>query len=129
MLNTSHVRVSGRTLGHPGRLPLGNMADQALAALLSAELAQETCGRYRIGACAIHVVSSLSDLPCALEALRNSLLGGGGEVAIDLEWRPEWRGARQPTRVALIQLATPSVCLLVRTCLLPLSPPLQAFLR
>ena len=46
------------------------------------------------------------------------------------EWRPD-RGQGKASRVALLQLASSSVTVLVRTCLLgwQLPPCVQAFLR
>lgn len=54
-------------------------------------------------------------------------------VAIDLEWKPEgWAGSGpRPNRVALMQLASASVAVLVRVNSLGfrMPPPLRAFLR
>ena len=51
-------------------------------------------------------------------------------IAIDLEWRPD-RGRNQSNRVAMIQLASKSVAVLVRTCKLGfrLGYALEDFLR
>ena len=51
-------------------------------------------------------------------------------IAIDLEWKPE-RGRSQHHKVAMIQLASSTVALLVRTSSLgfKLGPDLDEFLR
>ena len=95
----------------------------------SAPLGQGGDGTLRLGAspAAIHLVERPAQLPGALAALRASLHGPAPWVAIDLEWRTDPHGRR--SHVALLQLASGSVCLLVRTCRVPLSPQLQSFLR
>lgn len=78
----------------------------------------------------MHVVSAAEQLPGALGALRRSMQDSC--VAIDLEWKPEgWAGAGpRPNRVALLQLASASLAVLVRVnCLgFRMPPPLRAFL-
>ena len=51
-------------------------------------------------------------------------------VAIDLEWRPEFRRG-QHNKVAMIQLASSTMAVLIRTCKLKfrLHPALEDFLR
>jgi hypothetical protein len=59
------------------------------------------------------VVENEAEVDAALAELRNSM--DDSVVAIDLEWRPDLTGpSRNP--VALIQLATSSLCVLLRTC-------------
>ena len=48
-------------------------------------------------------------------------------VAIDLEWRPDY-GPGQ-SRVALLQLASSSTAVLIRTCKLPKGPLPEALLE
>ncbi|EIE19787.1 ribonuclease H-like protein [Coccomyxa subellipsoidea C-169] len=73
------------------------------------------------------MVETSQELPAALQALRTSMQDA--LVAIDLEWRPDF-GAGQ-SRVALMQLATSSCAVLIRTCRLKhqLPPVLAEFLR
>jgi hypothetical protein len=54
----------------------------------------------------------------------------GQDMCLLQEWRPD-RGQGKVSRVALVQLASSSVCVLLRTCLLgwQLPPCVQAFLR
>ncbi len=80
---------------------------------------------FSLGHCRIYVVSAPTQLPAALAALRSSM-SGDPFVALDLEWRPDVKGA--PTRVALLQLASATVSVLVRTCRLPFCQTLQDFL-
>ncbi len=79
----------------------------------------------------MHVVSQAEQLPGALAALRQSMQDSC--IAIDLEWKPEgWAGAGpRPNRVALMQLASASVAVLIRVNSLGfrMPPPLRAFLR
>ncbi|BDA46837.1 probable exonuclease 3'-5' domain-containing protein 2 [Coccomyxa sp. Obi] len=79
------------------------------------------------GGISVHIVENALELPAALQALRDSMQDA--LVAIDLEWRPDF-GAGQ-SRVALMQLATSSCAVLIRTCRLKhqLPPSLLDFLR
>lgn len=72
------------------------------------------------GGVAVHVVETHTALIPALAALRSSMQDG--VVAIDLEWRPDYR-AGSNNRVALMQLASGSTCVLIRCCLLGHSFP------
>lgn len=76
-------------------------------------------------------MSRAKQLPGALSSLRGSMQDSC--VAIDLEWKPEgWAGSGpRPNRVALMQLASASVAVLVRVNSLGfrMPPPLRAFLR
>lgn len=58
-------------------------------------------------------------------------LGAGGVVGLDLEWVPDTDDDEdRQTRVALLQLASPTVALLVRVVgVTRLPPPLLRFLR
>lgn len=80
------------------------------------------------GGMAVSVVSRAEALPAALAALRASMLDSC--VAIDLEWRPDFV-LGSSSKVALIQLASATTCLLVRTSHMNFSVPacLDAFLR
>jgi 3'-5' exonuclease len=72
------------------------------------------------GGVAVHVVETHAALIPALAALRCSMQDG--VVAIDLEWRPDYRPGSN-NRVALMQLASGSTCVLIRCCLLNYSFP------
>lgn len=93
---------------------------------------QPSCaGPYALpGGVTVHIVEAVAQLPAALAALRASMRDA--LVAIDLEWRPDFGGGRGQSRVALLQLASSSVAVLVRHCKLPrgqLPPALSDFLR
>lgn len=96
----------------------------------------------------IVVVSSLCELDPALQRLREAAeaaaAAGSGctyiqltdpprhsktpLIAIDLEWRPDFRpGSNNP--VALVQLAADGLCMLVRTCCIGFPAALRRFLR
>ena len=80
------------------------------------------------GGPSVHVVEDLRQLAPALARLRASMRDS--VVAIDLEWRPDFGVGR--SRVALLQLASSSVAVLIRTCKLPKGPlpgVLSEFLR
>jgi hypothetical protein len=76
--------------------------------------------RHIPGGVAVHVVETHAALIPALTALRSSMQDG--VVGIDLEWRPDYRPGSN-NRVALIQLASGSICVLIRCCLLEYSFP------
>lgn len=61
----------------------------------------------------VHIVEELSDVAAALDALRASM--SDPVIGIDLEWRPD-HDRRNSNRVALIQLASSSVAVLIRVC-------------
>lgn len=74
------------------------------------------------------VVENVSSLPRALAQLKESM--HDDLVAVDLEWRPAVKvGA--PTRVALLQLASSSMCVLIRLCMMGAAFPacLATFFR
>lgn len=75
------------------------------------------------------VVSAAAELPAALASLRASMTDA--IIAIDLEWRPQFVAGAPTKKVALMQLATSSACLLIRCCKMgfALPPPLLEFLR
>ena len=77
------------------------------------------------------LVNRPEQLPAALLALRRSMQDSC--IAIDLEWRPDGYMGRAGTgsnKVALMQLASASLCVLVRCCRMPKLPPaLLQFLR
>ena len=80
------------------------------------------------GGIAVHIVEAAEQLPGVLAALRGSMRDA--LIAIDLEWCPDFGAGR--SRVALLQLASSSVVVLIRTCRLPRGPlpgPLLEFLR
>lgn len=68
----------------------------------------------------IFLVETQADLVPALAALRKSMTDS--VVAIDLEWRPDFQ-CNSNNRVALIQLATTTTCVLVRCSRLRWSLP------
>jgi len=72
------------------------------------------------GGVAVHIVETHAALIPALGSLRSSMQDG--VVAIDLEWRPDYRPGSN-NRVALMQLASGSTCVLIRCCLLQYSFP------
>jgi hypothetical protein len=83
-------------------------------------------GRYRLGRLTIICVSSAHQLGPALRELRHSM--DDFYIGIDLEWRPDFvRGQDNP--VAIMQLASSSVCLLLQLHQLGFPWDLQAFLR
>ena len=65
------------------------------------------------GGLAVHLVESYAALGPALGALRNSMQDG--VIGIDLEWRPDFRPGSN-NRVALMQLASGTTCVLIRCC-------------
>ena len=70
------------------------------------------------------LVNRPEQLPAALHALRRSMQDSC--IAIDLEWRPDGYMGRAGTgsnKVALMQLASASLCVLVRCCRMPRLPP------
>lgn len=91
------------------------------------------CGRL-LGICDIVLLERAEDVPEALSRLRGSMRDP--VIAVDLEWRPDILGAQdfpgiRQNRVALIQLATSSLCVLIRTCSMGFHLPraLQDFFR
>ena len=83
-------------------------------------------GRYQLGDLDVICVSSGHQLGPALRELRQSM--DDSYIGIDLEWRPDFaRGQDNP--VAIIQLASRSVCLLLQTRQLGFPGDLQHFLR
>jgi len=65
--------------------------------------------------CSVEVVEDILALPGALNRLRASMRDP--LVGIDMEWRPDYGPSRpRGSQVALVQLSTPSRCVLVRTC-------------
>lgn len=98
---------------------------------------------YHLEGLDIVVVSSLSELEPGLQRLRAeaeaAAAAGCGRsgllynskapmVAIDVEWRPDFRpGSDNP--VALVQLAADGLCVLVRTCCIGFPAALRSFLR
>jgi hypothetical protein len=77
------------------------------------------------GGLTVRVVESAAQVGPALEALRASM--ADCVVGIDLEWRPDYRPGSN-NRVALIQLASASACVLVRCCRMGFALP-PALLR
>lgn len=82
--------------------------------------AAEISGHQLPGGVAIHLVESQAQLGPALAALRASMQDG--VVAIDLEWRPDYRPGSN-NKVALMQLASGTTCVLVRCCRLGYTLP------
>jgi hypothetical protein len=83
-------------------------------------------GRYQLGGLTIVCVSSAHQLEPALRELRQSM--DDFYIGIDLEWLPDFvRGQDNP--VAIMQLASRSVCLLLQLRQLGFPWDLQAFLR
>lgn len=99
------------------------------------DLVVDSTGLYTLpGSITVRIVTRPEQMPGALRALRESM--ADGFVAIDLEWRPDGYmnagggATAPPTRVALMQLASATMCVLVRTCRMPTLPPsLVSFLR
>ena len=61
------------------------------------------------------VVSSASEIPAALQLLRDSM--ADSVIAIDLEWRPDYKTMnKKKNKVALMQLASSSLAVLIRCC-------------
>lgn len=81
------------------------------------------------GGIRVHVVSTEDQLPDALSALRRSMQDSC--LAIDLEWKPEGWAGNRASKIALMQLASGSVAVLVRICRLGfrLPPALRSLLR
>ena len=77
----------------------------------------------------MHVVAHESQLPAALCALRASMADTC--VAIDLEWKPEGWAGNGTSRIALMQLASATVAVLVRVSHIGfrMPPSLRTFLR
>jgi ribonuclease D len=75
----------------------------------------------------VYVVENAAHLGSALQNLRASMQDP--VIAIDLEWRPEF--GRRFTPVAMVQLASSRVAVLIRTCRMSYKLPavLKAFLR
>ncbi len=76
-------------------------------------------------------VSRQNELGAALARLRREAMAvasGSDAIAIDLEWRPDFRPDSDNT-VALVQLAAGTLCVLVRTCHVSFPGELQSFLR
>ena len=75
------------------------------------------------------VVAHEQQLPAALSALRASMADSC--VAIDLEWKPEGWAGNGASRVALMQLASATVAVLVRVSQIGfrMPPALRSFLR
>jgi hypothetical protein len=69
--------------------------------------------RHIPGGVAVILVETHAALIPALTSLRSSMQDG--VVAIDLEWRPDYRPGSN-NRVALMQLASGSTCVLIRCC-------------
>lgn len=80
------------------------------------------------GGIRVHVVTRAEQLPAALAAMRSSMQDSC--VAIDLEWKPEGWAGNGPSRVALMQLASATVAVLVRVSRLgfQMPQPLRDFL-
>ncbi|KAI3430822.1 hypothetical protein D9Q98_009233 [Chlorella vulgaris] len=80
------------------------------------------------GGIRVHVVSTEDQLPDALSALRRSMQDSC--LAIDLEWKPEGWAGNCASKIALMQLASGSVAVLVRICRLGfrLPPALRSLL-
>mmetsp|Transcript_20389 Transcript_20389/g.48544 ORF Transcript_20389/g.48544 Transcript_20389/m.48544 type:complete len:385 (-) Transcript_20389:90-1244(-) len=114
--NTSECSTSDRnpTYGFPRASYSGSLTNTEINSVI-------------FGICRVVVVETETDVPRALNWLRESMRDS--VVAIDLEWRPDCRLFNK-NRVALLQLATSSSCLLIRTCKLgfELAPELQDFL-
>ncbi len=75
----------------------------------------------------IYVVERSGQIPEALRLLRESM--EDNIVSIDLEWKPDF--VRDTSKVALMQLASATCCILIRSCKLKhvLPEPLLEFLR
>ena len=73
----------------------------------------------------IYLVEKAEDIEPSLCALRASMKDEA--IGIDMEWKPDWvaRTPDRPTgnKVAMIQLASSSVVVLIRTCKLGGSLP------
>jgi hypothetical protein len=67
----------------------------------------------------VYVVEAPEAAPAALEALAASMADGA--IAIDLEWRPAFTSRQTP--VAMVQLASASVCVLLRTARMSFALP------
>jgi hypothetical protein len=65
----------------------------------------------------VFVVEDAEDLVPALEALRKSMPLRDPVIGVDLEWNAELEPG-QHSKVALIQLASSSMVVLIRTCIL-----------
>ena len=102
--------------------------DILAAASPGAALTKLSGERYLLeGGLEIEVVSRPAQLQPALERLRASA-EHERHVAIDLEWRPDFqRWSNNP--VALIQLSTASLCVLIRACKVGFPQELRTFLR
>ncbi|GAB4819761.1 hypothetical protein N2152v2_006807 [Parachlorella kessleri] len=86
------------------------------------------CGTIQLpGGVEVRLVSRPEQLPAALHALRGSMQDSC--IAIDLEWRPDGymgRAGAGSNKVALMQLASASLCVLVRCCRMPRLPTVLA---
>ncbi|KAL4451222.1 hypothetical protein ABPG77_009294 [Micractinium sp. CCAP 211/92] len=106
--------------------------DLAAAARPGATLTPLGACRYALqGGLEVLVVSRQNELGAALARLRREAMAvasGSGAIAIDLEWRPDFRPDSDNT-VALVQLAAGTLCVLVRTCHVGFPGELQSFLR
>lgn len=128
----AHAQV-GWCSGVPCSIPSMDWA-AALAPLPpGAELAPDSAGALQLpGGVTVRLVTRPEQAPGALRALRASMEGGDAVVAIDLEWKPDgYAGAvAGSNRVALMQLASATCCVLVRTCRMQALPrALLQFLR
>ncbi|KAL4422950.1 hypothetical protein ABPG75_009147 [Micractinium tetrahymenae] len=103
--------------------------DLAAAARPGAMLRPLDASSYALqGGLEVLIVSRREELGAALRRLQEAAAAcASTTIAIDLEWRPDFRpGSDNP--VALVQLAAGSVCVLVRACLLGFPDELRSFL-
>lgn len=90
---------------------------------------QGACSYALQGGLEVLVVSRQKELGAALGRLRREAVANGRPaIAIDLEWRPDFR-PDSDNPVALVQLAAGALCVLVRTCHVGFPAELQSFLR
>lgn len=119
------------------------MVDLAAACRPGASLTQLSPSTYQLpGGLEVVLVSRREQLGPALARLRGEADAHAATfvqltlpprevrtatVAIDLEWRPDFRPGEN-NAVALVQLAAGGLCVLVRTCLLGLPAELRSFM-
>ena len=124
-LRLPHMRLSDSVWSSPPAEPRDSMNGGG----------SSSCGAL-FGICDVMVVDREEDMAEALQRLRESMRDA--VVGLDLEWRPDGRGCwnshqhkRSSNQVALLQLSTSSLCVLVRICKIGYRLPqcLQKFLR
>jgi len=120
-------RPAGRWCGMPVAIPSVDWPN-ILRNLSAAKGSSSREGSQLPEGIDIRLVETTSEIAPALAALRASMVDS--IVAIDLEWKPDYL-PRSNNRVALIQLATATTCILLRTCRMGWALPaaLQHFFR